>query len=312
MKKYIRPVVFAAACLSFIIIMFLLTKSEEITNRPRNVQISVILSGSRERWRSLERGIYQACGELKIEKPFVAESDELLSQTEQLNSEIAKGANGFIIFPEDSRETSEYLLQTGLNIPAVIIDGSENDSLPANNAEMAAALAESAAESGGKITLLTIGSRREDLRQRADAFSRRARELGAELSTLDIGFDGDIRGEYLAVYFSKGQSETVVALDNDVLEVAAAALPGNSKISLYGFGNSDKVIYALDHGRIKEICFQNEFSLGYSAMIALAEKMGINTKEVPVGSGDSIAYRLISRENMYDLETERLIFPLMP
>ena len=58
---------------------------------------------------------------------------------------------------------------------------------------------------------------------------------------------------------------------------------------------------------ITEVCFQNEFSIGYLATLQLAAKLGKYQNKVE----NTIEYQIVNYENMYLPASERLQFPMI-
>ena len=79
------------------------------------------------------------------------------------------------------------------------------------------------------------------------------------------------------------------------------------KVSLYGIGSSEKIVYELDRGVIKGIVFQNEFNMGYEAVEVLIQKIrGEKVSKMP-----EVDYHHASKETMHLKENERLLFPII-
>ena len=79
---------------------------------------------------------------------------------------------------------------------------------------------------------------------------------------------------------------------------------------VYGIGATDKIVYYLDKGSIGGLVFQNEFSIGYLGMEQMVNYLD-NEASVRQMQEISIEYYKATRENMYDPELQRLLFPIV-
>ncbi len=274
----------------------------------QDVRIAVVLYGtSAERWGALDQGIAQACTELNIEKPVLTvratpAADAADEQRERILREVANGAAGLLVAAADSAAMQPELETLAQTVPLVMMETGAGESLPcvtADNLQMGRDLAARLAEEGTPVALLPGELSRDSVAARQAGFLQQAKELGL---AVDVVPDGGM----LAHTLRSGKYGTVVALDNETLENAAATV-GGAGVQLVGIGASDKVVHELDSGNVTEICYQNEFSIGYIAMMQLAEKMNL-------GGGDvhsPVEYRIVRRETMYDPDTERLLFPII-
>ena len=97
--------------------------------------------------------------------------------------------------------------------------------------------------------------------------------------------------------------DVMAALDNSTLEAAVDAVTNlNKEIAVYGVGNSDQAVYALDNGICKALAYQDEFSMGYLGVLALLDEKE-ETK--------SPQYQIVTRETMYQSENEKMLFPFV-
>lgn len=313
MKKHRGKIVFVLLCFGFVAALYAMLRADSVQTRPSSAQISVVLYGQVERWRSLDQGISQACGELGLEKPIILPSTEgAQAQIEQLRREVANGADGLIVAATNSDELLEYLEAVSFSIPVIMVENGVGDALPcvtANNAQMARDLASSIAKDGGEMAILEANLNRASTRERYTAFLEAATALNITVRLLSpdesaLGLEG-----FLTQSLLENPPEVLLALDNDAMEAAVLALTATSSPTrLYGFGNSDKVVHALDRGLVTEVCFQNEFSLGYLATITLAKQMDLQNTNALL---PPIEYRLVRRETMYEPDIERLLFPII-
>ena len=106
----------------------------------------------------------------------------------------------------------------------------------------------------------------------------------------------------------KRSVDLIVALENDSLEMASRYLKdtGRRYVELYGVGNSREVVYALDAGIIRCLAVIDQYTMAYYAMEDLWYKLSKkrNTTEDRV-----VNFYMVTGENMYSEEIERILFP---
>ena len=297
MKRMIFPGLFILAFVIFTLIMGAIL-SAGTSSPPPDMRIAVVMygNGNGDRWRSLELGIRQACRDLEIESPIIITPGED-RQSGLIDREIADGVDGLLIAPENSEAQADSLEQLTFAIPIVfIMNGIESFSyVAADDAGMGRMLAEALSARSGRVLLIANHPPRKSAHLRVEAFLSYMAEAGvpvAPLDSLTAAAPGDI----------------VVALDTETLESAIdffAESPGG--ITLCGIGGSDKVVHALSQGIVDSVVFQNEYAMGYTATMALAEKLGI-ARPIP---DMPIQYLYADRKTMYEPDIANLLFSIV-
>jgi ribose transport system substrate-binding protein len=108
-------------------------------------------------------------------------------------------------------------------------------------------------------------------------------------------------------------AEILAALDNTDLEIAIdhvlSAQEGKKDQvpALFGVGCSEKSVYYLDSGLIRGMIVPYDYDMGYQAATAVANRL--NRELEPMRDYET-GFAVIDRNNMYDEEHERLLFPL--
>ena len=77
---------------------------------------------------------------------------------------------------------------------------------------------------------------------------------------------------------------------------------------IYGEGCSDKAVYYLDKGVIKTLVVPNEFNIGYQSVHAIAEQIKYKLSSAESTTVDSL---VINRQNLYDEENQKTLFPIV-
>jgi len=108
----------------------------------------------------------------------------------------------------------------------------------------------------------------------------------------------------------KKKVDIVVSLDNDTTEQAVDYLQAQKQIKfqLYGIGCSEKNVYYLDKGEIRALIVPNEFNIGYLSVAAIAGQL-----REPLSSAktEEIGFLTITKENLYDEENQKILFPIV-
>lgn len=272
-----------------------------------DVQIGVVLYGSGDsaRWDTLEQGIRQACRELDIESPVISAVAPAgsMGQERLILQEVDAGIDGLLLAPEDSEAMRSLLDERALHIPVVLLK-SEVTGLAfvgGDDAGMAKLLADSLAGIPGDVAVLAGSTRRQNVQLRQDVFLREMARQGHRVTVLE---------EAPSPWPHAGPMQgIVVALDTETLDLAiqARAEVTWDGASLYGIGSKNSIVHALNQGTVDGIVFQNEYAIGYIAMMRLAARLGLAAAPADA----PIQYRYVGRETMYEPDAERLLFPIV-
>lgn len=315
MRRYLGRIVFVAAAAAFVLVMVVLFQRSSAPGEPPGKTLGVVVYGQDlERWRSLELGISQACTELSLEKPVLsvrtaqslpASEDQL----ERIHREVKAGVGGLLVAVGDSEALREELDEMALATPMVLVETGTGGTLPtlgADDEAMGRRLAGRLHEEGhtGGIVLLKAAQQRRSAALRYEGFTSEAERLGLSFTQVDL--DGPEEAYYgLRDDMAAQKPTAVVALENDTLELAGSL--GVGGVYICGIGSSGRVIDLLDRGQIDEVCYQNEFALGYLATLQLAAQMDL----APAAEETGVDYRLVTRDILYTPEVERLVFPII-
>lgn len=302
-----------AGAMIFVGVLLWLLRESELPDRRQAARIAVVLYGENSNpWRALDQGIAQACAELGIERPLVsyAPADEPSRQAVLLRREVMNGVDGLLIAAADDAAMTEFLAGVEPGLPVVMLESGAGDYplVRVDDANMARMLADECMVKHEEIAIVYAGRSRESVRVRQDAFIARMQAMGREPILLTPPAEDALDG-FLASALAVNQQEIdcLVALDTLTLEGTLAALPAAMvEISLCGIGTSNQVVNALDTGTIEMLVCPNEYAVGYLGAYLLAQQLGL-VRDVPQ---PNIEYRLVTRENMYLPDIERLIFPI--
>ena len=264
-----------------------------LTRREADVGTSVLFAG-------MEKAAED--GKLVLNYVMVPEEATLDEERELAAQEVEDGAQALIIEPvasEGSGKMAEELSQRAV----VVLLGERADteaagrfgSVSADNYAIGVALGreirKGAAETGGSVALLPAAGSRGSVEQRRRGVLEALRGSG-------ISLQEDAEGAAI-----------IAGLEDSALtEALSYALTAKERPLVYGVGNSNRNLYGLDRGDIRAMIVINEFNMGYLAVAEAKKKLSSRLREMEqLRVGDT----LVSRDNMYSAENQKLLFPLV-
>ena len=109
--------------------------------------------------------------------------------------------------------------------------------------------------------------------------------------------------EPVDILITLGNAETETAVD-----YLQADTSYKRQFMIYGEGCSDKTVYYLDKGIIKSLVVPNEFNMGYQSVHTIAEQIKYKFSSAESTTVDSL---VINRQNLYDEENQKTLFPIV-
>ena len=102
--------------------------------------------------------------------------------------------------------------------------------------------------------------------------------------------------------------DAVLSLENDDTEKAVDLILNTENLSwhIYGEGRSEKLMYYLDKGTIRELLVPNEYYMGYQSIALAAQNIRYYTDKTEQAE---VEFYMVSKDNLYDEETSRILFP---
>ncbi|MCR4739393.1 MAG: substrate-binding domain-containing protein [Lachnospiraceae bacterium] len=285
------------------------------------VRLSVILSDSgNDCYTAVKQGMDQAAFDNDMEITYV-NTDRFGSITDELNilkREAESGANAIIFEPVASDGYEEFLSANSGSCPMVLLD---SDVIPEDryskvdedNKAVGECLYEAVLSGNGgsleglKIGMITAYTGQEAVKERTEALLSH-KDLKDAVSCIinidgkdEAGLYGTLNSDPVDVIIAMGSYETQKAIDY----ITDNGLEGTVK--LYGAGYSEKSIHFMDMGVVTFLCLTNEFNKGYLSVEAAYSQLkhgGIVRKTV----NEVFA---VNRENMYDEEFQKVLFPVV-
>ncbi len=284
--------------------------------------ISVVIGESNnDRWIALKQGMEQAAEDYGVDLTIVPTNAlyTISSELDLIDKEIEEGAAGIVTAPVSSEGFTEMMEKNGNLVSFAFLDSDimpegRYPSVTANNTDVGNALCDALKSylgydlSGKRIAIAHFYRQRSSSRTRYEILNQGLMDAGAKVTVLSE--DPERMQSELAALLGAGMVDGVVALNSIELEMSIDALLEagvGGTIPLVGLGYSEKNVYYLDKGVVREIVLPNDFNVGYlsiqSCYFALTEKLSATP-------GHVVEVYRVTRENMYDEDMEKILFPL--
>ena len=243
---------------------------------------SVILyqDGENE-WNTLEAGIEQARADAGIMINYVhlEKGDTAEEEIRAIRKEMNSGTSGILLASVDSEELQQKLADEKITVPLVFVETGAGDAYPvirADDYQMGKMLGKAILEESKSedVPILILGEVIKEVQQ----------EKGK------------------AVALDKYSTEQTAAVWEEYQNFSQKM---KSRQSVYGIGNTPTTVNDLDNEKLTALVYQNEFSMGYQGIMALAEKRSSDWIRANIG----ISYHLVTKDTMYEEEHARLLFP---
>lgn len=310
MKKWVTPTLVGLLMLSLLTVVFILWMAIQKRSQKPVYEISFIISGKQSPyWDAVKQGVDQAVSSLTVDMSYVTLTNENDSQEQAraLLTEISNGAQAVIIAPCPDSEQLLSAIETARRKAVVIeidsVSGNPAASVTEDNTLLGNELAAELFAQRGleECTLLMPSGVSGALRQRADAFLEFAWKMKKRttIQTVDDNFtEADLDRD---MYY--------VTLDSVTLQTVAPLAAGLHRDSpgLCGIGGNSQIAYYLEHDVIDFIVSDSAYSLGYLGVRMAVGTLGGERAEKRVLSD----YYIISKENMFDSDKQRVLFPFV-
>ena len=280
--------------------------------------VSVILdNSSSDRWSAFKEGVEQGAEEHYIHLNMVSTS-KLLNMEEEytlISRELENGADGLIV--ELCWEDEEGIFAgTTVSKPVVLVENSVYSTnlyttVAPDHFKLGPAIGEAllAGASSSRLQVGVLAGNREknSLQQRRAGLENALANTGVSVEWV-LYEDELLSNSMLKGYLEAHPVDVLVTLDNEMTERAVDFLLEYGELStrLYGEGRSEKAVYYLDKGLIETLVVPNEFYMGYRSVELLAQKMGYHVTDT---EQDEVEYLVVTRENLYEKDVEKVLFP---
>lgn len=318
-KKRKFAFLFLMLLLSFVLLL------NEVFNSAKEIntyEISIITRGKiDESSIILKEGAEQAAKEVNANIKFISlsENNNIEEQKELLEKESKNGADAILISPTNYDEISNSIEEVSEKIPIILLESSikakhKINSVTCDNYESGKNLGNEILkldDSKKRIFIVTNNLKCVDLGDRYNGLINFLENKDVEIITKQ--FNGSEVNSYYNQaqdLLTKNKVDVVVTFDTEMLESIAQAKKDlinkaiiTNNINIYGWGSTNKIVSFLEEDIISGIVLKNEFNIGYLG-IKNAVKFINNNKN----QNNIIPSIIITRENMYSKENQRLLF----
>lgn len=317
-----KTLVFLLILLTFLSVFLYLIHDRFYQKKNTNpYQISVIVRGKNtEGLTTVKQGIDQAAKDLNCEVSFVTLSSEnnKPEQISLIQREIENGADAIVIDPIDSKDLEQPILDAMKSIPVVAMESTVDTitSLPyisSNNYQLGSSIAKKLMDDDTatrNITILKNSMDCSNIQQRYLGVMNVLQSTTSKVSYWDIPDDPQEAYDTALGVLQNSSASAYIALDGATLEALAKAesdllKTGSAPVKIYGIGRTNTVVSLLENQVISAIGVENEFNLGYLSIQAAVDRI----KKITVDSSEQVNFAIVSQENMYNSENQRLLFP---
>lgn len=315
MKKQTKQILWLSILLGIAFLFWCgyLKRSRAMAEDNKSISI-VVYDSDTERWGSLKEGAETAAQEYDAEIHLLTISGETSwqEQIKLFERELKNGTDAFLVAASDSQALSSFFEENEFPYPIQMIEtglsSEDEDTIEVNNYQMGEELANrllQEEDNEAKIAVIVENEQRESVVSRYQGFMDTMNKNHVDVVIWQRG-EGEEQIQtklLLQKMLTQEAVDVMAALDNSTLEAAVDAVTNlNKEIAVYGVGNSDQAVNALDNGICKALAYQDEFSMGYLGVLALLDKK-TETK--------SPQYQIVTRETMYLSENEKMLFPFV-
>lgn len=296
-----------------VLFSLLLPQLPHISNNEEIIQISMILRESdNSLWSNTRIGLEQASNEFNAELRFLSlsKTDDYNEQLELVKREIDGGADAIIIVPVNPDEFSNWLSNQKISCPIISIESpikNANLTISPDCQMLGTALANAAIHRwrGNTVCLIDTSLSRTGITARIDAAEQTLKKHNIPVKRITIS-DNQILNDLPSLLLQYNSSD-VITFEPYSTELAAKCKEDNKlDFKLYGTGVSTYIAGCMERGTINAIVAWSDYATGY-----LAAQNAILLSRNKKPTFDSLPFRIIYWEDMYETENEKLLFPVI-
>ena len=287
-----------------------------LQNAPEVLELTVITRESDSSvWSAARQGMEQAAGDYGVELRFLTlgSNNSVEEQRTLIEREAEVGTDGIILSPADPAALEETV---GLAAEQTIVVTMESDMTQSgatacvcvDNQALGEALglaAHNAVRDGGEAVLLNSAPGSTGVALRLQAAKEALEQNGCQAYICTPG-EREV-AEALSELIQVRRPDAVVAFEPMALEQVARVVQNFQNPPLvYGMGATNTIAAYLEQGGITAIAAQNDYALGYLA-VEIAAKAA---RKEPFHHLEPIGFSIVRKENMYDPDQQKLLFPV--
>ena len=316
-RKY--PILLAAAVLVPVTVYGYIT--ETVQKNEKKLYSVVLYQDEENEWAMLEAGAEQAKDDARIMINYVhldannTTEDEVLA----IQREAELGTAGVLLACSEKEKMKEELKKSNISVPIVFIESGADEEYPvirADDYQMGKTLGKKVLSEmlpeDGPVIILGERMDRDSMQSRYRGVTDALKASGEEIEIIDETGKKteeimDVAVEVLqsngkAVTLDKYSTEQISSLWEEYQNYSQRK---KTRLQIYGIGNTAATVNDLDNENLAALVYQNEFSMGYQGIMVLTEKREADWMNENI----HISYNIVTKENLYDEEHARLLFP---
>lgn len=315
-KSFIFILLMAGFAISYIILTLDIFKA---SRTPEIYEITVITrTRNNDSWESVKHGAEQAAGELFVDMSFItlSEDNHLNEQIYLIERESLGGADAIVISAADSERLTAAVNQIADKTPVISIDSPVLSTqifthISADDYAMGNLLGNEIIASKNahkRIAVIVSGIECRNISDRLAGLKDVLDNLGENTVYWELPANSADAAVLLNEKLQGYEADVLIALDLYALELAGQTVLDNhldESLSLFGFGATGKITSFIERGVIEATIVKNDFAIGYLGIEAAVAALSGR----PAPPNRTVEHRLITNENMYDIENQRLLFP---
>ena len=298
-------------------LFLLLAYPADRTLRPQPLlEVSVILRETdASLWTNARQGMEQAAMDLDVELRFLtpAQNNDAAQQAELLKREASGGAQAAVLVAADREVLAQTVAGLSGKLPVVSLEtdmthdgavcfvGTDNQALGRSLGEAVL----HGVEKGGTVVLLDSAPGDNAVTQRVAEAQSVLEAAGRSVAICRPEGDETI-AQALESILAQTDAGAVAAFEASALETAAQVRTGENALLLYGMGATAEVTAGLERGKNAATAAQNEFAAGYLTVAAAVESI----RNTDGAQSQTLPFFMVRRENMYDPDYQKLLFPV--
>ena len=323
-KNSTRKMIIAVTMIcSIFVVAFIVSSGIEDSKPVRIVCIPKIIDENNDFWSALIEGLYVAGKEYEVELTVVAPSaeEEYETQNELIQKAIEEKPDAIVLAPAsyvETTETAKMVKENGIEL--ILIDSAmeieiEDSIIATDNFQAGVKIGRFMRELLDEESQVAIVSH---VKGSSTAIER---EMGLRYALREdeekIGWvvycDSDFGKAYeltKQLMEENPEIDTIAGLNEYSAVGAARAIDEmmlSDQVRIIGFDSSEEEIRLLEEGVFEGIVVQKPFNMGYLGVETAYKKVKGENVSKNIDSGSE----LITKENMYTEENQKLLFPFI-
>lgn len=261
-------------------------------------------------YNGLKQGIEQAANDYKIEMIFSVLEDDPKDQKDGLENEIQAGVEGFIFEPKEEKTKGNPTV----DVPYVYVNQQERvEDVPvisADNQKSGYTLGTEVIKQGIRDGNILIIQPKELYKENAENLAGLLQVFSEKHVTYKtFTVETENEEEEIQRIVNQTNYSAIICLSLEISETLGKLKKQDQhlkNVDLYGFGLSNQLLNFVEQGIFQGVGVSNQFAVGYAAVAQLKARIEGEYKRIPI-----IDTLFVTKENLFDPDNQKLLFPLI-